>query len=148
MKGSNWIRMVLCGIVAGMVWYLVSVVFLSLFAPDFVASVRRSAPHPPLGGEFFFAIDVAMGIWAVWLYSAIAPRYGARPTTMAIAGVAWWILKTLQSAKWAGLGFVEFDLEVLALGVATLAATVLASAVGMWLYRNVSESSPQSIAET
>jgi hypothetical protein len=45
-----------------------------------------------------------MGVWAVWLYSAIVPKYGAKLTTVAMAGAAWWILKTLQSAKWAGLG--------------------------------------------
>jgi hypothetical protein len=145
---ANWIRLVLCGFVAGVIWHLVSVVFLSLFAPDFVASVQKSAPYPGLGGEFFFAVDVAMGIWAVWLYSAIAPRYGARPITVAIAGVAWWILKTLQSAKWAGLGFVELSPGLLQLGVATLTATLLASAVGAWLYRKVSESSPKSVAAT
>lgn len=146
MRGSNWIRVVLCGIVAGVLWNLVSVVFLSLFTPDFVASVQKSAPHRPMGGAFFFAIDVAMGIWAVWLYSAIAPRYGARPITMGIAGVAWWSLKTLQSAKWAGLGFVDLGPGVLALGGVTLVAAVLASAVGASLYRKVSESSTQSSA--
>jgi len=146
MKGSYWVRVVLCGFVAGVAWNLVSLVSLSLFAPDFVASVQRSAPHPSMGGEFFFAIDLAMGIWAVWLYSAIAPPYGARPITVAIAGVAWWILKTLQSAKWAGLGFVELGPEVLLLGVATLAAAVLASGVGAWLYRKVSESAQHAAA--
>jgi hypothetical protein len=147
-RAANSIGLVLCGFVAGVTWHLVSVVFLSLFAPDFVASVQKSAPHPGLGGEFFFAVDVAMGIWAVWLYSAIAPRYGARPITVAIAGVAWWILKTLQSAKWAGLGFVELSPGLLPLGVATLTATLLASAVGAWLYRKVSESSRKSVAAT
>lgn len=147
-KVTNWIRLVLCGFVAGVAWNLLSVVFLSLFAPDFVASMQRIAPHSRLGGEFFFAIDVAMGIWAVWLYSAIAPRYGARPITVVIAGGAWWILKTLQSAKWAGLGFVELSPGLLPLGVATLTATLLASAVGAWLYRKVSESSPKSVAAT
>jgi hypothetical protein len=137
MKSANWIPLVLCGLVAGVVWNLLSVVLLSLFAPDFVASVQRSAPHPARGGEFFFAIDAVMGVWAVWLYSAIAPRYGARPTTAAITGVAWWILKTLQSAKWAGLGFVELGAELLPLGVATLVATVLASLAGTWLYSRV-----------
>ncbi len=148
MKGSNSIRLVLCGFVAGVAWNLVSVVLLFLFAPDFAASVQRSAPHPPLGGEFFFAVDLAMGIWAVWLYSAIAPRYGARPITVAIVGVAWWILKTLQSAKWAGLGFVKLGPDLLPLGVATLGATVLASAAGAWLYHKVGESSPRSVAES
>jgi hypothetical protein len=34
------------------------------------------------------------------------------------------------------------------LGVATLAATVLALAVGAWLYRKAGESSPQNVAAT
>lgn len=148
MKHHEWIRLVLCGFVAGVAWHLLSVVFLSLWAPDFIASVQRSAPHSALGGEFFFAVDVAMGIWAVWLYSAIAPRYGARPATAVIAGVAWWILKTLQSAKWAGLGFVELDASLLPLGASTLAAATLAAAVGAWLYRKVTESSPPNVAVT
>jgi hypothetical protein len=143
MKGHSWIRLVLCGLVAGLTWNLLSVMCLFLFAPDFVASVQRSAPHPALGGEFFLAVDLAMGIWAVWLYSAIAPRYGARPITVAIVGVAWWMLKTLQSAKWAGLGFVELSPDLLPLGAATVAATVLAAAFGAGLYRKATESSPE-----
>ena len=137
MRGSQWVRVVLCGLVAGVVWNLASAVSISFLAPGFVASVQGSAPRPPLGGEFFFALDLAMGIWAVWLYSAIVPRYGARPITVAICGFAWWTMKTLQSAKWAGLGFVDFGKDVVPLGVATLAATLLASAVGAWLYRKV-----------
>lgn len=138
MKGRNWIQVVLCGIVAGVVWHLLSVVFLAVAMPGVLATVQSGARQRPRGGEFFFAIDVAMGIWAVWLYSAIAPRYGARPLTAAIVGVAWWSLKTLQSAKWVGLGVVDIGANVLALGGATLAATLLASAAGAWLYRKVS----------
>ena len=78
-----------------------------------------------------------MGIWAVWLYAALAPRYGAKPTTAVIAGVAWWTMKTLQSAKWAGLGFVEFTKGLVLAGAMTLAAAVLASMAGAWLYNKV-----------
>ena len=137
MKGSRWIRLALCGFVAGAVWHLLSVVFLAAVTPDFVASIQRTAPYRAQGGAFFFAVDVLMGVWAVWLYSAIVPRYGARPTTVVIAGVAWWIVKTLQSAKWAGLGFVEPGPTLIPMGVATLAATLLASAAGIWLYSRV-----------
>jgi len=142
MKGTNWVRLALSGFVAGVIWHLLSVAFLAAFASDFVASVQQSAPRPAQGGAFFFAIDVGMGIWAVWLYSAIAPRYGSNLTTVAIAGIAWWILKTLQSAKWAGLGFVQFGPNLLPLGVGTLGATVLAAGVGTWFYRKVSEMRP------
>jgi len=134
-------RLVLCGVVAGVAWNLISIALLVLIAPDFVGSMQSAAPHKALGGHFFFVIDLAMGIWAVWLYSAIVPRYGTRPTTVIVAGVAWWTLKTLQSAKWAGLGFVELGPHLLPLGVTTLAATVLATAAGAWLYEKVSEAS-------
>jgi hypothetical protein len=120
MKGTNWIRVALCGFVAGVIWNLLSVVYLTLFAPGLVASVQQTAPHPAQGGAFFFAIDVMMGVWAVWLYSAIRQTYGTKPRAIAMTGVAWWILKTLQSAKWAGLGFVELGVSLLPLGAATL----------------------------
>lgn len=137
MRSPNWIRIALCGFVAGVIWNLLSVVFLAIFAPDFVASVQRAAPYQAQGGAFFFAADVLMGVWAVWLYSAIAPKYGATFTTMTMAGVAWWILKTLQSAKWVGLGFVALEPNLLPIGLGTLGGTLLASAVGSWLYNNV-----------
>ena len=148
MKRANWIRIALCGFVAGVIWNLLSVVYLAMFAPEFVASVQRSAPHAAQGGAYFFAIDVLMGVWAVWLYSAIAPRYGMTLTTAAITGAAWWMLKTLQSAKWAGLGFVEVGPNLVLLGVATLGATVLASVVGISLYSKVSGGSPHDLPAT
>jgi hypothetical protein len=148
MKNNNWIRLVLCGFVAGVVWHLLSVVFIALFAPDFMASLQRTAPHQALGGLFFYAVDLAMGVWAVWLYSAIAPTYGKGATAVVVVGIAWWILKTLQSAKLAGLGFIELSPALFPLGAATLAATVLAAVTGAWLYRKVSDVSPQDLPAT
>jgi len=78
-----------------------------------------------------------MGIWAVWLYSALAPRYGAKHTTAALVGFAWWTMKTLQSAKWAGLGFVEISKGLVLVGAMSLIAAVLASMAGAWLYNKV-----------
>ena len=142
-----WLRLALCGLVAGVVWYLLTVVSLSLSAPDLIASVQSRAPHPGRGGGFFFALDMLMGIWAVWLYSALAPRYGAKPTTAAIAGIAWWTMKTLQSAKWAGLGFVEFTKGLVLVGVMSLIAAVLASMAGAWLYNKVDAPARQKLSK-
>ena len=137
MRGTDRLRIVLCGYVAGVIWFLVSVVFLSFLAPDFVTSVQQAAPYSDWGGAFSFGVDVAMGIWAMWLYSAIAPRYGAQPTTAALVGVAWWALKSLQSAKWAGLGFLQPGGVLLGLALASLVAAVVASLVGAGLYDRV-----------
>lgn len=95
-----------------------------------------------------FAVDVVMGMWVVWFYSAIAPRYGARPTTVAIAGIAWWIIKTLQSAKWAGLGFVPLSVNLIPLAATSLVATVLAAVAGAWLYDNVNRPAAKGLPAT
>lgn len=83
------------------------------------------------GAWFFVCVDLAMGIWAIWLYAAIRPRYGPGPRTAIIAGFAWWFIKSLQSAKWAGLGLVLLPFNVV-LGplVATLVAAVVATLAG------------------
>jgi hypothetical protein len=146
MKRAIWLRLAVCGLVAGVVWYLLTVVSVSLSAPDLIATVESRAPHPGRGGGFFFAVDMLMGIWAVWLYSALAPRYGARPSTAAIVGFAWWTMKTLQSAKWAGLGFVTFTWGLVPLGLTTLVAAVLASMAGAWLYSKVEVPATEKIS--
>ena len=148
MRRTDWIRIVLCGYVAGVLWFLVSVVFLSFFAPNFVTSVQQGAPYADWGGAFSFGVDVAMGIWAVWLYAAIAPRYGARPSTAALVGVAWWTIKSLQSAKWAGLGFLQPDGALIGLATASLVAAVAASIVGAGLYDKVNRPVAQKPATT
>ena len=148
MRGTDWMRIVLCGFVAGVVSFLVSVVFLAFLAPDFVTSLQQGAPYADWGGAFSYGVDVAMGIWAVWLYSAIAPRYGAKPTTAALVGVAWWTIKSLQSAKWAGLGFVQLDGALIGLALASLVAAVVASLVGAGLYDKVERPANREPATT
>jgi len=145
MGGPRW---VLCGFVTGVVWNLLSIASLAVWTPTFVASIRGNAPYPALGDAFFFGVDIAMGIWGIWLYSAIVPRYGSRPTTVVIASTAWWILKTLHSIKWAGSGFIEIDRNILLLGVSTLVAATLSVAVGAWLYQHTAAKPPQEVPAT
>jgi hypothetical protein len=115
------------------VWYLRSALFLSHFAQELLVFVERGGSYPRLGGPFFFFVDLLMGIWAMWLYAAIAPRYGAGPKTAAITGVAWWTIKTLQSAKWAGLGLIPRKAALMPLAT-TMVAVLAASVLGAWLY--------------
>lgn len=83
----------------------------------------------------FVGVDLAMGIWAIWLYAAIRPRYGRGSRTAVVAGFAWWFIKSLQSAKWAGLGLVALPTRiVIAPLVATLGAAVAATVAGALLY--------------
>ena len=130
------LRIVLCGLVAGVVWFLLSALSFSLLAPDFAAFADRGGSYPRADGSVFFAIDLLMGIWTVWLYTAIVPRYGAGPKTAAIAGLAWWSLKSLQSAKWVGLGLLPRGIVLVPLAT-TLVAVLVAAVLGAWLHDRV-----------
>jgi hypothetical protein len=132
-RGKSLITIVACGMVAGVVWYLSSALLLDFFAQDFLDAALAGGPHPRWGGGVLFAVDIAMGVWVVWLYAAIKPRFGAKVTTAVIAGVAFWIIKTLQSAKFAGLGFVPAGVLLPPL-VISLVAAVVAAIAGAWLF--------------
>jgi hypothetical protein len=129
----DWARVLLCGFVAGVVWHLLSAALLAWFGGDLLDAVQSGRRYAPRGGLYFFSVDLAMGVWAVWLYAAIRPRTSRAPKAAAVAGLAWWLLKSLESAKWLALGFIAPNV-VLAPLVATLPAVVLAALVGAWLY--------------
>ena len=142
MHAKNWLRIVLCGWVTGVVYFLLTALSIGLFAQGSIAQelldvMEGGGPHTRWGGGVFFGIDLMMGIWAMWLYSVIAPRYGAGPKTAAVVGLAWWTMKSLQSAKWAGLGFLALDVGLLLPLVTTLVCILVASVIGAGLYEKV-----------
>jgi hypothetical protein len=128
-------RIVLSGAIAGVVWFLLSATLLELFAGDLLAAVAR-AGQPAAGGVFFFAVDLAMGVWAVWIYAAI--RAGTRTWRGAAlaTALAWWSMKTLESAKWVGLGLIPVAAVPAPLAT-SLVSALLATAAGTLLYERV-----------
>ena len=137
MVGSiNWGRVLLCGLVAGLVWTLLSSVVTVLVGNDFAAAVpgnRLSAPSTGLV-VFLFVVNLVEGTWAMWLYAAIRPRYGAGLKTAALAGFSWWVISSLIDATWGSFGFVPAK-ALLGPMVASLPAIIVAAVVGAWLYK-------------
>ncbi len=142
MAKINWGRVFVCGLMTGVIWYLVSAISLALVGRDFIETVLGGRSAVRAGLWLFVAVDLAMGVWAIGLYAAIRPRYGAGAKTAVVAGFAWWFIKSLQSAKWAGLGLVLLPTKVV-IGplVGTLAAAVVAVA-GAWFYEERSAQKP------
>lgn len=129
----EWLRVLLCGLVAGGVWTLLSVILLAALGGEFLAALRRLGPASPSGGvPFTLLANFGAGIWAMWLYAAIRTRFGPGPWTALRAGCAWWFLQTLQSAKWLSLVDVRAGAGVLA--AATLPAMIVAVLAGAWAY--------------
>ena len=126
-------RILLCGLVTGFLWYAISLALLLAFARDFLAAAEQGGPHARSSGLTFLPIDLGFGICAIWLYSVVRSRYGAGLKSAVIAGLGWWAIKTLQSAKWVGLGFLPGG--VIAAPLITSLATALAATVlGALLY--------------
>jgi hypothetical protein len=74
----NWARVIICGIVAGLVWTVLTSLITAFFSKEFVAAVPGGRLTTPPHGmvAFLLVLNLLMGMWAMWLYAAIRPRYG------------------------------------------------------------------------
>ena len=91
----NMGRVFLAGIVAGIVsdvlGYLVDGVLLAPRGADGMAALGHPAFTPAQIVQFN-ALGLIAGIFLIWFYAAIRPRYGAGPGTAVKAGIAFWII--------------------------------------------------------
>ena len=101
-------RVILGGIVAGIVadvlGFLVDGVLL---APQWADGMKALARPEFTMNQWigFNLIGLASGIFAIWLYAAIRPRYGAGPRAAVCAGVAVWVVGSLlPNAAFMGVG--------------------------------------------
>ena len=136
MVNINWGRVILSGLLCGLIWTLLSIVLMAYVGADFLEAVsRRGADRSSATPHAFLLIsNFAAGIWSIALYAAIRPRFGAGPKTAVIAGCAWWFIQTLQSAKWVALVGIA-GRSAVALCVMTLPAMILAVLAGAWRYQ-------------
>src|SRR5688572_17716239 len=91
----NWGRVVLGGLLAGLVLnvidYLVYGVWLAADLNAAMQALGKSAMTMSTI-VWFIVFDFLFGIFLVWFYAAIRPRFGPGPRTAALAGVAIWVL--------------------------------------------------------
>lgn len=84
---------------------------------------------------FFLVLTLIVGIFAIWFYAAIRPRYGPGPRTAACAGFALWLIGA--AGPMAVYGWVlSFPPRLIVMNVVTaLVAIVLATLAGAWQYQ-------------
>ncbi|MFN2386317.1 MAG: hypothetical protein ABR576_08535 [Thermoanaerobaculia bacterium] len=137
----NWGRVILGGIVAGIVINLSEWIL-----NEFVMKEKWVAAMSALGktGAMTTNQIIVWNIWgflagigAVWLYAAIRPRYGPGAGTAVKAGIAVWFFAHLLAAiVMMNLGLFPRDLMMIPL-VWTLVETILATVAGAWVYKEV-----------
>jgi hypothetical protein len=143
MGSINWGRVIRGGLVGGMVINVVEF-FLNgvALAKDWEAAMAALG-RPPIAGSqiaVFFAWSFILwgfliGIFAVWLYAAIRPRYGAGPKTALWVGSFVWGLGYLLTSVTPFLLHL-YPRRILAMGLTVrLVEVLLATLAGAWLYR-------------
>ena len=133
----NWGRVFLCGLVTGVVWGAIATPVSLVVAQDFLAAIPIGNPFSPLQPglvAFFGLLWFVMGVWMMWLYAAIRPRYGPGPKTAAIAGLATAVFGLFADAVWVSMGVVPVDVVVAPIAAAVPILIVSAMA-GAWLYK-------------
>ena len=136
----NWIRVLIGGLVAGVVGNVLWFAAWGLFLKGGLSATLLALGHPlqeTAGGTVLMVVlnFVAM-ILVIWLYAAIRPRYGAGPGTAALAGVAaGLLLGVFPDIGWG------MTLRLIPAGawvkdaVVTLVIIVISTVVGAWVYK-------------
>lgn len=142
----NWGRVVLCGVLTGVVWGVLYAIALPLVGRDFLTALpQRYTFRVPWGtlpatGAGLAGIVLPLltpfmlGLSTMWLYAAIRPRYGPGPKTAAVAGVALWFFGSWVDVFWSALGAVPLGALVGPVA-ANLPIFLGAAVVGAWPYK-------------
>lgn len=139
MAKINWSRVVLGGflwvIVFNALWLSAWSLFLRSEWRSALAGPGRSFPPTLESLVLWLLLTLVGGIFAIWLYAAIRPRYGAGPKTAAYAGFALWLVSGLGPTLWLA-HILSLPAELIARTVVLgLVADVVATVSGAWPYK-------------
>jgi hypothetical protein len=131
-------RVILGGLLAGLVINITETVLNVVVLAQAMEDALRARNLPPVGGPAIggFVLETFLvGIVTIWLYAAIRPRFGAGAGTAVIAAVVVWVFAYLhQSLALVLMGV--FPAKVMMVGTLWgLAEIVVASMAGAWVYK-------------
>jgi hypothetical protein len=138
MSNINWGRVIGGGLVAGLVINLVEFLVNGLWlAADWAAAMRALGKSGDSGAAqmvVFILWGFGMGVFAVWLYAAIRPRFGPGPMTAYTAAVAAWVPGYLM-ANIPPAVFGMFPVRLMLIGIAAgLVEVIVGTQLGGWIY--------------
>jgi hypothetical protein len=139
----NFGRAVLGGLLAGLILnigeYLLNEILLGKRWSDALAALSRSMPEGAGDMAFFIILTFALGVFTVWIYAAIRPRFGAGPMTAICAGLIVWFLASLYTSA-SMFPIRLFPSRLLLYGtVWEFFEFPIAALAGAWIYREESQ---------
>ena len=140
-------KLLVGGLIAGVVLSVIDVAMYGavLKAPMAVAWKAVGRPtmtdtQRDLEVPLSILLDFVVGIFLVWVYAAIRPRFGASPRTALKAGLASWFLASVLSAMFSVQGVMPLGVMI----IKTLVLLVeypIAVVIGAKFYSEVEERS-------
>ena len=94
----NMQKVIIGGLIAGVVLNVVDFVQFGVVLKDDMAAALAAMNRPPMTNAqipWFVFLDFVLGVFLIWLYAAMRPRFGAGPGTAAKVGVAGWFVGLL-----------------------------------------------------
>ena len=91
----NMMKVLVGGLIAGVFLNIIDSVLFGYLLKDQMAAAMASINRPAMTNAqipWFVVLDLVAGVFLVWLYAAIRPRFGAGPATAAKAGFAGWFV--------------------------------------------------------
>jgi len=91
----NMQKVLIGGLIAGVFLNIVDYVQFGVVLKDQMAAAMQAINKPAMTNAqipYFVVLDFVAGVFLVWLYAAIRPRFGAGPMTAAKAGIAGWFV--------------------------------------------------------
>lgn len=130
MNSLNWLRIALCGMIAGSVFTLMTAVLVGTFGSEFLSVAGTHAADgsgATKTGPSLYVVTVSAGLWAMWLYAVLRPRFKSVIGAVTAVSVAWWLIASIQSLKWVLLLGIPLSAAL------PLAANLIASVVAVFV---------------
>lgn len=139
MKGVNVGRVVLGGLVAGLIMTVSEFVLNEIVLVEVMAESFAAMNLAPPGGStigLFIAMTFAMAITTVWLYAMLRSHSGPGPKTAICTGViVWFLYGFLCNMFFWAMGMVPTGATI-TVWVWMLVEIPLATAAGAYLYKD------------
>jgi len=135
MPKANWKWVILGGLLAGIVINAGELALHRVMLQERWTAAFAALGKHPTGWTSFIPANFLVGLFTVWLYARLRPRYGPGPWTAARAGLAMWVIFwVIPTLALVPLELFPNQLLFLIIAGGILNAH-LAALFGAWLYR-------------